>query len=168
MVWALTIMIASTPIPRDPKPNFASLQFLVGSWDCSVASSRRPRPFAQHATTSISPDGYWLVTRTITDKVPWNPITITNTDYITYDATTQRWIDMSMDDYGAYDVSASPGWSANAIAWNEIAYPKLHGAATNDPRVMTKLNDTQTETDTSFTEASGQRVTIKTTCTKRS
>jgi hypothetical protein len=160
--------VEHTPIPRDPKPNFVAMQFLLGSWDCEVASSRRPRPFAQHATTAISPDGYWMITRTITDKVPWNPITITNTEYVTYDPTTQRWIDMGMDDYGAYDVSASPGWSGEGITWTEIAYPKLHGAATNDPRVLKKISDTQTETDTSFTEGAGQRVSIKTTCTKRS
>lgn len=109
-----------------------------------------------------------MVTRTITDKVPWNPITITNLDYMTYDATTNRWIDLSMDDYGAYDVSASPGWNGNGMTWTELAYPKLHGAATNDPRVFKKLSDTQTETDTSFSEASGRRVVITTTCAKRS
>jgi hypothetical protein len=165
-VLTLVAQVEHTPIPRDPKPDWAPMSFLIGSWTCSVASSRRPQSFAQHVTTTISPDGYWLVTRTITDKVPWNPITITNTDYITYDKTTQRWIDMSMDDYGAYDVSSSPGWTGQNITWTEIAYPRLHGAATNDPRIFKKLDDTHTETDTSFTETAGQRVTIKTTCAK--
>ena len=55
----------------------------------------------------------------------------------------------------------------NAMTWTEITYPKLHGAATNDPRVFKKVDDTHTETVTSFTEASGQQVSIKTTCTKR-
>ncbi len=166
-VSAQTPQPEATPIPRDPRPDFSAMHFLIGSWNCQVASSRRPQTFAQHSTTTISPDGYWMVTRTITDKVPWNPITITNTDYITYDKTRDRWIDMSMDDYGAYDVSSSPGWTGSSMTWTEIAYPKLHGAATNDPRIVTKRTDSQTETNTSFTESAGPRVTVKTTCTKQ-
>ena len=96
---AQELQVEHTPIPRDPRPNFGSLSFLVGTWNCQVASSRRPRPFTSRATTFMSPDGYWLITRTITDKVPWNPITITNTEYVTYDPTTQRWIDLSLDNY---------------------------------------------------------------------
>jgi hypothetical protein len=164
MLAILILALASTPIPRDPKPDFSSMSFLLGKWSCQVASSRRPRPFNTRVVTTISPDGYWMVTRTITDKVPWNPITITNTDYVTYDSTTQRWIDMSMDDYGAYDVSSSPGWSGNMMVWTEIAYPKLHGAATNDPRRFTKIDDMRTESDMTFSEASGHRVTVKTAC----
>lgn len=107
-----------------------------------------------------------MVTRTITDKVPWNPITIANMEYVTYDPTTQRWIDLSMDNYGAYDVSSSPGWAGNSMNWTEIAYPKLHGAATNSPRLWTKISDTRTQSDTAFSETSGHRVTIETTCRK--
>lgn len=159
--------VEHTAIPRDPKPNFASMNVFLGAWSCEVASSRRPRPFATHVVTSISPDGYWMVTRTITDKVPWNPITITNTDYVTYDATRGLWIDLSLDNYGAYDVSSSPGWSGSAMLWTEIAYPKLHGAATNNPRLVTKRSDARIESDTSFSESSGQHVSVKTTCSKQ-
>jgi hypothetical protein len=156
----------ATPIPRDPKPNFTSMQFLVGNWDCSVASARRPRPFTTHETTSISPDGYWLVTRTVTDPVPWNNIRITNTEYVTYDTTTKRWIDMGMDDFGAYDVSASPGWNGGAITWSEIAYPKFHGVKENEPRVVRKFSRVKTESITTLIETGGRHVIVTTTCTK--
>jgi hypothetical protein len=160
--------VEATPIPRDQKPNFSSMQFLLGSWECSVKSARRPRPFATHETISISADGYWLVTRTVTDPVPWNNIRITNIEYMTYDTTTQRWIDMGMDDHGAYDVSASPGWSGDAMRFDEIAYPKFHGVASNEPRVLRKVNDSKTEEETALVETNGGRVEVTTTCTKQS
>jgi hypothetical protein len=168
VAFGQTPRVEHTPIPRDPKPNFSSMTFLMGKWSCEVASSRRPRPFATHVVTGMSPDGYWMITRTITDKVPWNPITITNTDYVTYDPTTARWIDLGMDDYGAYDVSSSPGWAGTTMLWSEIAYPKLHGAATNNPKLFVKISGAKTESDTSFSEALGHRVTVKTTCTRDS
>jgi hypothetical protein len=158
--------VEATPIPRDLTPDFSSMRFQVGNWKCVVESSRRPRPFTTTATTEISPDGYWLVTRTVTGKVPWNPITITNTEYVTYDRTTSRWIDMSMDDYGAYDVSASPGWTGNLLVWNELVYQKLHGLTSTHRRTLTRVSDTKTTMDQSFAEASGKAVSVKTTCTK--
>ena len=163
---ALLGVVEGTPIPRDPKPDFSAMSFLVGTWNCSVDSARRPRPFPTTVTTSMSPDGHWLVTRTVTPPVPWNPITITATDYITYDATRRQWIDMLMDDYGAYDMSASPGWSGNTMMWTEIAYPKLHGAAMNHPRTLTKVSDTRTVSEQPFNEASGRLISVKTTCAK--
>jgi hypothetical protein len=156
--------VEGTPIPRDPRPNFAAFQFLVGSWTCMVDSSRRPHPFATTVTTSIDPNGYWMTTKTITGKVPWNPIEITNIDSITYDPTRMIWLDIGMDDYGAYDVSSSTGWNNASIVWNEVAYPKLHGVATQTPRTMTKVNDDKTITSQSFSEASGHHVTVTTTC----
>jgi hypothetical protein len=163
----LTLLgVEATPIPRDRKPDFSAVAFQVGTWKCMVDSSRRPRPFATTATASISPDGYWLVTKTITGNVPWNPITITNTEYVTYDRTTSRWLDISMDDFGAYDVSASPGWNRNTLVWTELVYHKLHGLTSSHLRTLTRVSDTKTIVDQSFAEASGKRVTVKTTCTK--
>ncbi len=158
--------VEATPIPHDPRPNFTEMQFLVGTWNCSIDSSRRPRPFGMQATISIDSSGYWMVTRSITDAVPWNPHTIMTSDYVTYDPTTSRWIDISMDDYGAYDVSAATGWTGNSIVWTELAYPKLHGVSHNNPRTFTKISDSKTVDDTSIVEASGRQVRVKTTCTK--
>jgi hypothetical protein len=156
--------VQPTPIPRDPRPDFSQFQFLVGNWNCTIDSSRRPRPFPTTVRTSIDSNGYWLLMKTTTGKVPWNPIAIATTDSLTYDATTSRWIDISMDDYGAYDVSASPGWSGNALVWSELATQKLHGLTSTSPRTMTKVTDDKTTTDQAFVETSGRRVTVNTTC----
>lgn len=162
----LAALVEATPIPRDLKPDFTNFRFLMGQWTCMVDSARRPRPFKQVLSTSVSGDGYWMVTKTITEPVPWNPITITAMDYLTYDPTTTRWIDITMDDYGLYDLSASPGWNGNAVVWTEIAYPQLHGAKINHARTFTKINDGKTVLDTSFDEASGKHVGVVTTCEK--
>ncbi len=158
----------STPIPRDRKPDFSSMHFLTGRWTCSVMSSRRPTAFRTRSTTSISPDGYWMVTRTVTESVPWNPITIVNNEYVTFDSSTSRWVDISMDNYGAYDLSTSPGWNKNKIVWTDLAYPQSHATAVNDPRKLMKINDRKSFTAASFKEPSGYLVTVKTTCTKDS
>jgi hypothetical protein len=167
-VLSLTLLgaVEASPIPRDRKPDFSALNFQVGTWNCAVDSSRRPRPFATTVTTTISPDGYWLITTTITGKVPWNPIAIANKDYVTYDRTTSRWIDISMDDHGAYDISASPGWTGNKMVWTELVYQRLHGLASTHQRTLTKVSDAKTMLYQAFAEASGKRVTVKTTCTK--
>jgi hypothetical protein len=167
IVAFLTLLgVEATPIPRDVRPDFSAMTFALGTWHCVVDSSRRPRPFSTTATTALSRDGYWMVTRTLTGKVPWNPIAITNTDYVTYDRTTSRWVDISMDDYGAYDVSASPGWSGNTLVWTELVYQKLHGLTSSHLRTLTKLSDSKTIVDQSYAEASGKAVTVETTCTK--
>lgn len=168
LLAALALLGATeaTPIPLDPRPDFSSMQYQVGNWNCMVDSSRRPRPFQQSATTSMSPDGYWLVTLTVTPPVPWNAATVTNTDYVTYDPTTSQWIDISMDDHGAYDGSTSAGWTGNSIVWTEKMYQKLHGLTSAHQRTFTKVNDTKTVVQQVFAEASGKRVTVTTTCTK--
>lgn len=164
---AQTVNVEKTPIPRDRKPDFSTMNFLVGTWSCSVLSSRRPKPFHTTAATSLSADGYWLITKTVTESVPWNPITITNDERVTYDPTTSRWIDLNTDDYGAYDVSTSPGWNGSTIEWTEAVYPRLHGAATLHPRTMTKFSDTRTQMVQRFEEASGKVVTVTTDCLRR-
>lgn len=164
--FAAPIKVETTPIPRDRKPDFSSMNFLNGTWNCSVMSSRRPRAFGTTATTAVSPNGYWMTTRTVTGKVPWNPITITNQDYVTYDPSTSRWVDISMDDYGAYDISTSPGWNGKSIVWTDVAYPRSHATAVTYPRSVTKLSDRKTVSSARFKEPSGRLVTVKTVCTK--
>jgi hypothetical protein len=164
----IAVLVAATPIPRDPKPDFTSMRFLLGTWTCSISSSRRPRPFATDVSTTISRDGYWMLTRTVTPAVPWNPIVITNDDYITFDVTRNEWVDLAMDDYGAYEVSESRGWTGNEIAWADVAAPKLHGMSANGPRVMSKSGERNTLTRESFIETSGRHVAVTTACVRRS
>lgn len=160
--------IQSTPVPTPPKPDFSSMQFLAGTWECSIKSSRRPSAYRTTSTATMSPDGYWMVTRTTTHKASWISQEIANEDRLTYDASTKRWVDMSMGEDGTYDFSTSPGWNGNTIVWTDVAYSKTNNTATNNPTTMTKVSNTKTTSTSSFTEPSGRLVNVTTTCTKSS
>ncbi len=156
----------STPVPASSKPDFSKMQFLTGTWNCSVLSARRPGPYRTTSTATISPDGYWLVTRTAVHKASWIPQSFTSEDRITYDPTTSRWVDIAYDPAGGYDLSTSPGWRGNSMTWTDQFYPKGNNTATNNPTTMTKTSDTKTVAHSSFREPGGRLVTVTTTCTK--
>jgi hypothetical protein len=158
----------TTPIPTNAKPDFSKMQFLTGTWSCSVKSSRRPAAFRTTSNARMSTDGYWLITRTTTQKTAWMNRPLTSEDKATYDASTGRWVDISTDDEGGYDISTSPGWNGNTITWTDQLYPKTNATATNNPTTMTKVSDRRTTSKTSFREPSGRLITVNTTCTKTS
>lgn len=158
--------VESTPVPMGSKPNFSPMQFMTGTWNCSILSSRRPGPYTTTSTASMGPGGYWMITRTTVHKASWIPASYTGEDRVTYDPTTSRWVDISTDPFGGYDLSTSPGWRGNTIVWTDRAYPKSNNTATNNPTTMTKISNTKTVSTSSFTEPSGRLVTVKTTCTK--
>jgi hypothetical protein len=158
--------VETTPVPQNAKPDFSPLAFLMGTWSCSVMSSRRPGPYQTTSTASMSPDGYWLITRTTVHKASWIPNEFSTEDRMTFDPSTSRWIDMEYDPAGGYDVSSSPGWNGNTIVWTDVTYPKTNATATNNPTTLTKMSDTRTVSVNTFTEPSGRVVTVRTTCTK--
>ena len=156
----------TTPIPRDRRPDFRPFRFMVGRWNCSVESSRRPRPFPATSTTEVTPDGYWLVTTMSTPPVPWNNIRITAKDYITYDPTRSLWVDLTMDDYGLYGVSTSKGWADGAIVWDDVMFPKSHATSMHLPRIERKNGDRSITSIQRFKEPSGAQFSVTTSCTK--
>ncbi|MDQ2873110.1 MAG: hypothetical protein M3R35_08300 [Candidatus Eremiobacteraeota bacterium] len=163
---AQTPAVESTPVPLSQKPDFSSMQFLSGTWDCSVLSSRRPGPYMTTSTTAMSPDGYWMVTHTTVHKASWIPQDFVAQDSMTYDPSTSRWVDLSTDETGGYDMSTSPGWHGKSIVWTDVAYPKSNNIATNNPTTLTQLSDSKTESVSTFKEPSGRLINVKTTCTK--
>ena len=154
----------STPVPTQPKPDFS--KFMTGTWSCSVMSSRRPGPYVVTTTSTVSPNGYWLLTRSVVHPTAWIPATIEGEDRMTYDPSTSTWIDMESDDQGGYDVSTSPGWQGDTIVWTDRVYPKSNNTATDNPTTTTKVSATKMVSTNSFTEPSGRMVHVRTTCTK--
>lgn len=160
--------IETTPIPMNPKPDFSKMQFLTGTWSCSVKSSRRPAAFRTTSTGRISNDGYWLITQTTTPKTSWMSGNLTGEDKMTYDASTSRWVDVNTDDQGNYNVSTSPGWTGNTITWTDAVITKTNATASTNPTTMTKLSNTRTTSRQTFKEPSGRLITVNSTCTKTS
>lgn len=160
--------IESTPIPPPPKPDFSKSQFLVGTWECSTMSARRPTAYKTTVTTSIEPNGYWMVNKSVTHTASWIPNELKGEDRMTYDASTNRWIDISTDEGGGYDITTSPGWNGNSIVWTELTYPKSNNTATENATTVTKNNDMKTTATSSFTEPGGRLVKVTTVCSKTS
>jgi hypothetical protein len=160
--------VESTPIPPAPKPDFSKMQFLVGTWDCSTMSARRPGPYKSTVTTTIEPNGYWMSNKTVIHKASWIPAEFSGEDRMTYDASTSRWIDISTDETGGYDITTSPGWNGNAIVWTELTYTKGNNTATENETTVTKNSDTKTTATSSFTEPGGRLVKVTTVCNKTS
>lgn len=158
--------IESTPIPAPPKPDFAPMMFMTGNWTCSVMSARRPSAYTVTSTAGIDPTGYWLVTRSVAHKASWFPADLISEDRMTYDPSTSRWVDISTDNGGGYNVSTSPGWQGNRIVWTDSVITKTNNTASTNPTTTTKDSDTHMTSVSSFTEPGGRVVNVRTTCTK--
>jgi hypothetical protein len=156
--------VESTPFPLGRKPDFS--MFMTGTYNCSTQSSRRPAPYYTTNTSSVSQDGYWLVTQIVIHKTSWMPRMISGGDRITYDPSTSRWIDMNYDDAGGYGASISPGWRGNSIVWTDALTPKQNNIGSTRPATWTRVSATKMTQSSSLKEAGGRVITVKTTCTK--
>jgi hypothetical protein len=159
--------VESTPIPAPRKPDFSSSSFMAGTWTCSSKSSRRPRAFTTISTYSLDPTGYWMNETSTTPKTSWVPTTLKTWDKITYDPDTNRWVDVTYGDGGAYGLSFSKGWVGNQIVWHDISF--VAGPDINSQTDITtvKVSATKTTSSSSFTETkTGRRVMVTTTCMK--
>lgn len=158
--------IETTPIPPNPKPDFSSMRYLVGTWNCTARNTRRPGPYTNTQTTSMDPSGYWMVTKTVGHPSSWAPRTLITETRTTYDGSTTRWVSLSTDNQGGYDMSTTTGWQGNAITWHDEAYPKTNNTSSNGDTITTKVSDTKTTYTSTFTEPSGRTINVTGSCTK--
>lgn len=152
---------APTMVPN-AKPDFSSMMFLTGTWNCTQTLRGKARP--DTSTTTVGLDGMWMVTQ---DTAPpfdtFRTWTINGTSYMTYDATTKQWVQVGVDSGGGYGISTSPGWQGSTITWTTKG---LDGSSGSD--VITKNSDTQTTDASSATDAQGHATNTTITCTKAS
>jgi hypothetical protein len=152
---------APTMVPI-PKPDFSSMMFLTGTWNCTQTLRGKPRP--DTSTTTVGMNGMWMVTQ---DTAPpfdqYRTVTINGTNYMTYDPTTKQWIQVGVDTGGGYGISTSPGWQGKTITWTTKG---LDGSSGTD--VITKTSDTQTTDASSGTDPQGHTTNTTITCTKAS
>jgi hypothetical protein len=158
--------IETTPVPVQPKPDFSSMRFLVGTWSCSTKSSRRPAPYISTSTYKLSSDGWWLDETTITKPVAWVNRTTTIYDKFTYDADTKRWIDLTYGDMGTYGLTTSNGWQGDNMTWHDANFAPGADIKASSDFVMTKASASKMTTATTFKEASGRTINVTGTCSK--
>lgn len=160
--------IESTPIPAVPKPNFSSMQYLIGTWNCSIKSSRRPAPYTVTVTYAMGSDGWWIDQTSVQEPMKWFPRQTTSHDKITYDSTTSRWVDVTYGDLGAYGLSFSKGWNGNRIVWHDVSFAPGQDVKAQTDTITTKESDSKTTSTSTFTETSGRVINVAGTCTKSS
>jgi hypothetical protein len=154
--------------PRPPKPDFSSMQFLVGTWACSSKSARRPSAVLSTDTYAIDSSGYYLVDSSYSKGSPWFPYAATTTDKITYDSELKEWADVNYSTLGAYGLSMSTGWSGSKLVWHPVNNtPYLDVASVSDYTVV-KHGDAKITGTSTFKTKSGKTVSVVTTCTKSS
>lgn len=159
--------VESTPIPAPMKPNFSSMDFMIGTWTCSTKSARRPAPYVTTVTYAKDAGGYWIDVTSTTAATSWISRKLTVNDKITYDGDTKRWVDVLYGDGGAYGLSFSSGWNGNKMSWRDVSFSAGPDISAQTDNVVTKVSDTKMTSASSFTEAkSGRHVAVTGVCTK--
>jgi hypothetical protein len=92
--------VEGTPVPVQSKPDFSTMKFLVGTWNCVDVSSRRPGPFDTTEIYSMDPTGYWMVKETTIHKASWIPREFRTETKYTWDATAKRWVRILTGEFG--------------------------------------------------------------------
>jgi hypothetical protein len=159
--------VESTPIPAPKKPNFSSMQFMIGTWTCSTKSARRPTAYITTTTYTLDPSGYWIDGVSTTQTTKWISQKLSTWDKITYDSDTHRWVDVSYGDGGAYGLSFASGWSGDKISWHDVSFAPGPDIKSQTNNVITKVSSTKMTSASSFTEAKAGRVVgVTGVCTK--
>jgi hypothetical protein len=150
---------APTPVPMT-KPDFSSVNFLVGTWSCTQQLRGKTRP--ETDVTSVGMDGMWLVTQTTAPPFDqYRTYTINGTQYTGYDPNAKMWIQTGVDNGGGYGIQTSPGWQGSAFTWTG-KYPD--GSSSTD--LITKVSDTQYTDANSVTDPQGKTTNMMITCKK--
>lgn len=165
---AAVAQVETTPIPRPSKPNFSSMQFLLGTWNCVETNTRRPNAYGSTITNTMDPSGFWIDARTLSHATSWDRHPGVSMDKTTYDAANSRWVDMFTDDQGNYAISTSTGWSGNTIVWNPVSITSVSSGnvVSSGATKQTKVSATKYTYTGSFKESGGRTVTLKGTCNK--
>jgi len=157
-VAVFTISVASATAS---KPDFSSMKFMLGTWNCESSGSWSKAKIIENTTTFLDPAGYWMVTK-IAQHSPTAGGPVTVTQMVTYDAERHQWVILATTDTGGYDVEVSPGWTNAAMSWTDA----LHGATPESTMVVTKVSTTRYTTLGSSRDKSGKSFSISTTCNK--
>jgi len=167
---AMSTIPPKAPIyPVPTKPDFTSMRFMLGKWICTTHSSRRPPSF-KYVTTSVAtmtPDGFWIKTVSTTPKTSVFPADSISTDWMTYDSTVGRWVDVSMGSFGSYGYTTSTGWSHGLLLWTAEAFLPNGDLTSSTGTLVTKVSDVKYTAVQGFTTAAGLLSRVTSVCTKQ-
>ncbi|MEO7039353.1 MAG: hypothetical protein ABI186_04910 [Candidatus Elarobacter sp.] len=165
---ATTAMPAKAPtFPVPQKPDFSSMRFLLGTWNCVTRSERRGSEASRATLTySLAPDGYFMKYTTKSPKVSYAATGFTATDWVTYDARAKRWVDVTVGSYGGYGYSTSTGWENGHMLWGADSFLPDGDLTSSTGTLFTKVSDTKLTSASAFTTTAGLLNRVTGTCTK--
>jgi hypothetical protein len=157
----MTTAAAPTPVPI-PKPDFTSMNFLVGTWTCTQPLRGKTR--SETDVYTMSNDGMWLVDATTSPPFDqYRTVAQNGMNYTTYDPTIKQWVVVNYDNFGGYGIESTPGWQGNVASWSGKG---LDGSSFSD--VITKVSDTETSDASTTTDAKGVVTAVTISCKKSS
>jgi hypothetical protein len=152
---------APTMVPIS-KPDFSSMMFLTGTWNCSQMLRGKTRP--DTSTTSLGMNGMWMVSQDVAPPFDqYRTVAVNSTTYMGYDSTAKQWVSIGVDDTGGYGTQSSPGWQGSVITWSGKG---LDGSTFTD--IITKDSDTKTTDQNTVTDPQGKVTKTTITCMKAS
>jgi hypothetical protein len=154
-----TVSAAPTAVPIQ-YPDFASMNFLVGTWTCTQPWRGKKR--TEIDVYTMGSDRMWMVdTVTSPPFDQYRTIPRNGTMLTTYDPSIEQWVAIYYDNLGAYAIESTSGWQGNVASWTGNG---LDGRAFSD--VITKVSDTQTSDANTLTDSQGKTTNVTITCKK--
>jgi hypothetical protein len=159
----ISLAAQPTPVPN-AAPNFSSMNFLLGTWHCQQSVPGRPGNRTETDTYTMAYDGWQMQDHTVSP--PWDKYRardIVGDNWTTWDPTVKLWVNQVVDNFGAYGLMTSPGWTGNTLTWSGT---NLDG--TTARVVITKISETKTSTKIWGNNKKGQpqKLQASGTCTK--
>lgn len=92
-------------------------QYFIGTWRCEITSPHGTRVWI--STTTIDLDGLWLHEHvTGPSRVPGRRFV--GETYIGYNASSKRFAKVTVNSFGGYWISESPGWRGDLWSWTDV------------------------------------------------
>jgi hypothetical protein len=153
---------APTPVPHSV-PNFAPMNMFLGTWTCHQMLRGRDRP--DTSTTTMALDGQYMMTHDVAPPFDrYRTQTVVTDSYLTYNPLNHMWVTVSIDNFGGYSVSATPGWHGDTMTTTT----RLTNDGSKGSDVLTRISSTRTRDTSVSTDAHGHVTRATTTCTKTS
>ena len=127
-----------TPVPN-AAPDFSSMSFQIGTWNCRQTIVGRPGTRMETDTYSMAYDGWQMQNHSVSPPFDKNRTRDeVGDDWTTWDPTIKLWINQVVDNFGSYGLSTSPGWVDNTMTWSQT-----NPDGTKGTNVVTKVSDTR-------------------------
>ena len=114
-----------------PKPDFASMDYFVGLWNCTHVKDPDPSLVGTKFSFAgaTDPGGYWEVLDLQNGRIN-----------ITRDGPDKQWTFIYLGNGGDYSVMTTPGWNGNTLTLKEIV---TYGDEPHGQAQFVKVSDSQ-------------------------